>query len=448
MSSHPPFVTATDHYWLAHVRIPLCCLDHSVAWKVPIPSLAAYPWQEELVSAHLEVDQGQIVAIVPASQPIPADVPAWNWRQGLVWPCFVDSHTHLDKAHIWPRQANPDGTFDSAITAVQQDYAHWSAADLRQRMDFALRCSYAHGTQALRTHLDSAGAEAKTSWAVMDDLRRDWAGRLTLQAVALVGMEVYDTPSATDLADWVAEAGGLLGGVIYPQPRLQERIDQAFRLAQERGLDLDFHVDESLDPGAEGLRWVAEAKLRHHFSGQVTCGHACSLSVQSEEQVQQTLTLLQQADIAVISLPMCNAYLQDRQPGRMPRYRGITLLPELAQAGVPVALASDNCRDPFFAYGDHDMLEVFTQGVRLGQLDAPFGHWPQAVTTIPAHLVGLPQGGQIGLGKPAHLVLFKARTLNELLSRPQTDRVVLRHGAAIDRTLPDYAELDEVLLDL
>lgn len=445
MFPHPPFATATDHYWLAHVRIPLCCLDGSVAWKVPIPTLAQPPWREELVAAHLEVFQGQIVAIVPASQPVPADVPVWDWRQGLVWPCFVDSHTHLDKAHIWPRQANPDGTFGAAITAVREDYAHWSAADLRQRMDFALRCSYAHGTQALRTHLDSLGDWAKTSWAVVDDLRRHWAGRLTVQSVALVGMELYDTPAAADLADWVAEVGGLLGGVIYPQAHLRERIDQAFRLAQERNLDLDFHVDESLNPEAEGLRWVAEAKLRHNFRGQVTCGHACSLSVQSEEQVQQTLDLVQQADITVISLPMCNAYLQDRQSGRMPRYRGITLLPELAQAGIPVALASDNCRDPFFAYGDHDMLEVFTQGVRLGQLDAPFGRWPQAVTTTPAHLLNLPQGGQIGLGQSADLVLFRARSLNELLSRPQSDRVVLRRGSVIDRTLPDYAELDEVL---
>ena len=438
-------LSTPDRYWLTHIRIPLCCLDRSVSWKIPIPSLAVPPWREELVAAHLEVRQGQIGAIIPASQPVPEEALTWDLRQGLVWPCFVDSHTHLDKAHIWPRQANPDGTFGAAITAVRQDYPRWAAAELQQRMDFALRCSYAHGTQALRTHLDSLGPQGELSWAVLDDLRRQWAGCLTLQAVALVGMEVYETPMAAELADRVAQYGGLLGGVLYPQPRLRERIDAAFRLAQERGLDLDVHVDESLDPEAKGLRWMAEAKLRHNFSGQVTCGHACSLSVQPEDQVAQTLALVKQADMAVISLPLCNAYLQDRQAGRMPRYRGVTLLPELAQAGVPVALASDNCRDPFFAYGDHDMLEVFNQGVRLGQLDAPFGTWPQAVTTTPARILGLPQGGQIGVGQAADLVLFKARSLNELLSRPQSDRVVLRHGVAIDRTLPDYAELDEVL---
>ena len=56
-------------------------------------------------------------------------------------------------------------------------------------------------------------------------------------------------------------------------------------------------------------------------------------------------------------------HLQDRDhTGRQtPRWRGITALHELAAGGVAVALASDNTRDQFYAYGDLDMLEVFAQ---------------------------------------------------------------------------------------
>lgn len=55
--------------------------------------------------------------------------------------------------------------------------------------------------------------------------------------------------------------------------------------------------------------------------------------------------------------------LQDRdQKGeRTPRWRGVTLLHELRSHGIPVAIASDNTRDQFYAYGDLDMLEVFNQ---------------------------------------------------------------------------------------
>ena len=55
-------------------------------------------------------------------------------------------------------------------------------------------------------------------------------------------------------------------------------------------------------------------------------------------------------------------YLQDRIPGRTPRWRGVTLVHELRAAGVPVSVASDNTRDPFYAYGDMDMVEVVPRG--------------------------------------------------------------------------------------
>ncbi len=432
------------HYWLRNARLPLACIDESVSWKAAIAALAAPPISEDLVAAHLEIRDGRIVAILPASQPLAADQPTWDLRQSMVWPCFADCHTHLDKGQTWFRNPNPDGTFNSALEAAEADHRHWSAEDLYPRMSFGLRCSYAHGTQAVRTHLDCLDGQENISFAVFDRLRQEWAGKIALQAVSLVPMDYYDRPEAEKLADTVTQYGGILGGVIYPQPGIAAQIERAFELAEARGLDLDFHVDESLDPDAEGLRVVAEIKLRRGFAGKVNCGHCCSLSVQSSDRAQSTLALLKQAGIRVVSLPMCNLYLQDRQPGRMPRYRGVTLLPELRQFEVAIALASDNCRDAFFAYGDHDMVEVFTQSVRIGHLDRPIGDWPQAVTRTPAQTMGL-DIGLIGVGRPADLVVFKGRSFSELLARHQGDRVVIRNGTAIDTTLPDYAELDQVI---
>ncbi|WP_052049596.1 cytosine deaminase [Leptolyngbya sp. KIOST-1] len=436
------------NYWLRNARIPLACLDATAASLPPIAELAAPPRSEALVAVHLRVQAGAIAALAPVTADSTDDpddgLPRYDLGQGLLWPCFADCHTHLDKGQTWLRSPNPDGTFGSALEAAAADHRHWSAADLYPRMAFGLRCSYAHGTQAVRTHLDCLDGQEKISFAVFDRLRQEWADRLTLQAVSLVSMDYYDRPEAEDLADTVAHYGGILGGVIYPQPGLEGQIDRAFALAEARGLDLDFHADESLNPEAEGLRIVAETKLRRGFAGRVNCGHCCSLSMQTGDRVQDTLALLKTAGVSVVSLPMCNLYLQDRQQGRMPRYRGVTLLPELRQFEVAVALASDNCRDAFFAYGDHDMVEVFTQSVRIGQLDRPVGDWPQAVTRTPAQIMGL-DTGIIGVGRPADLVVFKARNVGELLSRPQSDRVVIRRGLAIDTTLPDYAELDAVV---
>lgn len=117
---------------------------------------------------------------------------------------------------------------------------------------------------------------------------------------------------------------------------------------------------------------------------------------------------------------------------------------EAHAAGVPVAMSSDNTRDQFYAYGDLDMLEVFTQGCRMAHLDRPYGNWIRSVTSTPANAMKLPSHGRLAVGAPADFILFRGRRYSELLSRPQWDRVVVRRGKAISAGPPDYQELDYV----
>jgi hypothetical protein len=42
----------------------------------------------------------------------------------------------------------------------------------------ALRCTHAHGTGALRTHLDSTPGQDELSWRIFDRVRERWRGEL------------------------------------------------------------------------------------------------------------------------------------------------------------------------------------------------------------------------------------------------------------------------------
>jgi len=452
-----------EHYWLKYAHVPLSLLAADIPQPATTDPRAAL-LGDDLAQVDLEVRGGKIVHITAAGRSESGDIPAVDLQQKQLWPCFVDMHTHLDKGHIWQRCPNPDRTFDGALEAVAQDAeAHWDADDLYHRMAFGLKCSYAHGTNAIRTHLDAQNGQADISLGVFRQLVQEWRDRLTLQAVCLVPLEHFLTPEGEALANKMADTpGGILGGVSFPNPDLDQQLDRLFALAQERNLALDFHVDESGDPTHRTLRHIGEAAQRHQFDNQITCGHCCSLAVQSPDEVTKTIDAIKAVRIGVVSLPLCNMYLQDRQQqasrnfrqtatsapetlqtGLTPRWRGVTLLHELKEADVPVAIASDNCRDPFHGFGDHDGLEVFNWSVRIGHLDNPYGDWPRAITTTPADLMGLPNHGRIAVGAPADFIIFRARTFSELLPRPQGDRVVVRRGKAIDTRLPDYAELDD-----
>ncbi len=366
----------------------------------------------------------------------------------IVLPCFVDCHTHIDKGHIWPRMPNPDGSFMGALEASGTDrLLNWKSEDVARRMDFSLRCAYAHGAKALRTHLDSVSPQDRISWPVFERMRETWRGKIELQAVSLVPIDaVRDQEQFATLAGRVASAKGVLGAVTFMASDLDILLDRVFATAADLGLDLDFHADETDELSAVSLRKIAEAALRHDFSGRVLVGHCCALSRQPDREVKETLDMVAAAGIAVVSLPMCNLYLQDRrQNGTTPRWRGVTLLHEMKARGIPVCVASDNTRDPFYAYGDLDMLEVYRMATRIIHFDHPVADWPKAVAATPAMVMRIEDAGALRVGGSADLVIFRGRNWTELLSRPESDRLVLRDGKAIDRVLPDYAELDDLM---
>ena len=427
-------------YRLVGVRAPMPLVTSS--------GIAADP--DGFTSLDITIADGRIASVMPAGTPcLDGDLPAVALDGAIVFPRMVDIHTHIDKGHIWPRSPSPDGTFAGALETVAQDReARWSAEDLRLRMGFSLRCALAHGTGALRTHLDSVGPQTAISWPVFADMREDWRGRIDLQAVSLfpIDLAVGDEAQFREIVATTARYGGILGGVTFlgetPSEATDLALDRIVKAAAAEGLDLDLHVDESGSSEARTLECVAEAVIRNRFKGKVLCGHCCSLSLRPERDIGPVLAKLADARIAVVSLPMCNLYLQDRRPRRTPRWRGVPPLHELRAAGVPVMVASDNTRDPFYAYGDLDMLEVYREATRILQLDHAGSDWFRAVTATPADLMNLDRHGRIEAGGAADLVLFRARSPTELLARPQSDRTVLLGGTAIDTALPDYRELD------
>jgi len=420
-------IPEADRYVLANATLPAVTVDGFDGQDVG----------EGLMRADIVVAGGKIEALKPAGSVI--DAPVVDLDKGQVWPCFVDMHTHLDKGHIWARRENPSGSFADALAAVDADRdANWTTADVRARMEFSLRSAYAHGTRLIRTHIDCVPPQFPASWPAFAEARDAWAGRVDLQAVALSPIDLFlDATVRARLTDTLRTYGGVLGGFTYMSPGLEAGLDHLFAMASENGFDIDLHVDETADPNARSLKAIAEAAIRTDYQGQVTVGHCCSLARQDEDEADRTLDLVAEAGLAVVSLPMCNLYLQDRHPGRTPRWRGVTLLNEMEERGIRVAVASDNTRDPFYAYGDLDAVEVFREAVRILHLDHPLDGAAAAV-------LRRPDVGRIRAGDPADLVLFRARTWSEFLSRPQSDRTVLRYGNAIDRTLPDYRELDSL----
>ena len=363
----------------------------------------------------------------------------------MAFPGFVDAHVHLDKAHTWARAPNRSGRFSEALETLERDRERWTRRDLLRRASFALRCAWEHGTRAMRTHVDTWLPGGEENHAAMHELRGEWRGRIALQTVPLTRIANYSGAEGDAIADLALKYGACaLGGWSPMSPDLPRQLDRLIAIARDRGVGLDLHVDENGIPGEEVLRAVAEAVIRNRFGNPVVCGHCCSLAVQAPERQRSTIALVREAAMRVVSLPLCNLYLQDRRGAEFPRtpyWRGLTLIHDLLDAGVPLACASDNVRDAFHAYGDLDAAEVYVQSVRLAHLDSRLGASVCVVTSAAADIVGLPGIGRVAPGAPAQLVVFPSHSFSEFLSRPGSGRRIVDGEAIRDAHPPGYGEL-------
>lgn len=349
----------------------------------------------------------------------PAEARILSGDGRLVLPPLVEPHLHLDKAYTIHRLPDFGGNLLAAIQAQEADKSKWTDDDLRLRAGRAMQELLAAGVGLARSHVDWGDGADPTrvprAWDILSEVAQEWRGRVALQLSCLPAIDILADPDAGPrIAARMAQSGGVLGAWCLGHERRAEGFAAAFRLAEEFGLNLDFHVDEGQGRDLDGLRLIVDEALRTGFKGSVLCGHAVSLMDIDGDALARLLDAMAQAGIALCALPTTNLFLQSRGIGT-PDRRGITRLIEAAKAGVRTCLGTDNVQDTFFPLGRHDPLATLAAAVPALHLMAPLADHLPLVSTQAAAAMGAPP---VHIDQmPASLLgLAEARTMPELLS--------------------------------
>lgn len=416
----------SDHSLLDNVRLP--------RWLLP----AAWPADGDAPAlARIAIAHGRIAQLVPMPAALPADG-AWNLQGTLALPGFVDAHTHLDKAFTLPRMKNVQPGLLGAIDAMLADRSRWTEADVRERAARGLQWAWECGSTRVRTHVDWWEPEsAPLAWHVMKELAEEWQGRVQLEQVSLIKLSLFeDADQAMQLARIAADTGpqALLGGFVHSTNFSEGALRNLLLAAQAFDLDVDLHVDEELNADARGLATIARLMRELDFGGRVVCGHTCALAAQVESLALATLDAVARVPITLVSLPATNLLLQDAVTGRTPRQRGLTLVKEARERGIPLLFASDNVQDPFCRLGSFDPVEALALATLVAQLDHPFDDASQTICRAD-WLQRTPDARPTLVGMPADLVLFPEADIHGWPSRT-ANRVVLRQGRVVRGSAP------------
>ena len=390
------------------------------------------------------IRDGLIVAAEPALAATAAET--IDAAGQLVTPPFVDAHFHMDATLSYglPR-VNASGTLLEGIALWGELKPQLTREALVERALAYCDWAVAKGLLAIRSHVDVCDARLLAVDALLE-VKEKVAPYLDLQLVAFPQDGVLRSAGALDNLERALDMGvDVVGGIPHFERTMADGAESVrilCEIAAERGLMVDMHCDESDDPLSRHIEILAFQSQRLGLHGRVTGSHLTSMHSMDNYYVSKLLPLMKEAGVAAIANPLINITLQGRHDG-YPKRRGMTRVPELLAAGIPVAFGHDCVMDPWYSLGSGDMLEVAHMGLHVAQMtgQAAMRQCFSAVTETPAAILGL-EGYGIAPGCRADLVLLQAADPVEAIRLRATRLMVMRAGRVIARTPPALARLD------
>ena len=407
----------------------------------------------DLVFRNATLPDGRRVDIGIAGARIAAVEPALPQRGAreidvggdLVTPPFVDAHFHMDATLSYglPR-VNESGTLLEGIALWGELKPQLAQDALVERALQYCDWAVARGLLAIRTHVDICDDRLLAVEALLD-VKARVAPYIDLQLVAFPQDGLLRSPTAlANLKRAIRMGVDVVGGIPHFERTMADGAESVRLLcefAAEQGLMIDMHCDESDDPLSRHIETLAAETLRLNLQGRVAGSHLTSMHSMDNYYVSKLLPLIAESGVAAIANPLINITLQGRHD-TYPKRRGMTRVPELLAAGVPVAFGHDCVMDPWYGLGSGDMLEVAHMGLHVAQMtgQAAMRQCFKAITETPARILGL-QGYGIAPGCRADLVWLDAADPVEAIRLRAARRLVLRAGQVVSEAPPARATL-------
>src|SRR5690606_9043634 len=346
----------------------------------------------------------------------------------VVSPSFVDVHTHIDKCFTADRTPGIARELDlrSAITLIRQSKDTFSVDDVARRASKALDWGLAAGIGAIRTHVDVDPFVQLRSVEAINEVRRRYGDRLSLQMVAHPQEGWFDAGDGFESGsrETVCQAmqagadvvGGNVNATLWPSSP-EAQVDEIFAFAKEFDAAIDIHLDNADTSAAFTLPYVIQKTIETGWQGRVAVSHIASLAAVPDAQAADTIDKLREADVAVMV-----------QPTRI----RLTRVEEMLEAGVLVAVGTDNLRDAFVRHGRANPIRIL---LLLAQLirrttDADLERLWLTITDDAARAIGISDYG-IHEGAPANLVVLDAGSIPHAVLHEAEPRLLLFRGAPV-----------------
>jgi cytosine deaminase len=387
---------------------------------------------------HILIDEGVIRNI--SKVPLPKAEQSINLKGSLVTESFISPHIHLDKVFIGDIiEPNESGTLWEAIQKTWEVKRKYTVEDIKKRASKVIDLQIKFGVTHFRTHVDIDQIGKLMPLKGLLAVKKAYEDIIDLQIVAFPQEGIIKDEGTEELLYKAMESGAThVGGMPhneYTHDESKRHIEILFEIAKKFDVDIDSHTDETDDPNSRTLQYLAARTIKENYHGRVTVDHICALSAYDDYYAARVIDLVSKAKINVITNPGTNMVLQGRLDTGAQRV-GITRVKELLVAGVNVTCGQDCIHDPYYPFGNGDMLEVSNllghaaKMTSQSEIQTLF----DMITINAAHLMSI-ENHNFTIGAPANLViLHDIKTIQEAIRTTPPARTTIRNGKIISKT--------------
>lgn len=358
---------------------------------------------------------------------------------GLALPAFVNIHVHLDKC-LTRELASPSAspTLVDSVRNTWEAKRSYTVDGIVERASEAVRSALVHGTTTIRAFADVDPIGGTVPVEGLCELRDRWRDRVTIEVVAFPQEGIVRSPGTEALmAETMRLGADVVGGLPWYEHSdedVRHHVDFCLDLAERAGVDVHMLVDDTDDPESRSLEYLALQVIRRGLQGKVAASHCGALGAYDDAHAARVVDMVAEAGITVVS----NSHISLVFGGRTDRgrvRRGTTRINELRAAGVNLAAAQDDVRDPYYPFGRNDQLEVAQYLCHVAPFTSPtdVAYAIEMVTSNAARATRLERYG-LTPGDAADVVVYDAPTASEALRLMSPPRYVLRRGVVVAST--------------
>ena len=337
----------------------------------------------------------------------------------ILFPRFVETHSHLDKSFTWGEFPNFKSNYEEALSVNLEEHITRTTEKVIDRAERSLNLALKNGYRAIRSHIDTNDVLVNDIWGELFNLQKKYSSKLKLQFVALAPLEFWNTPKGEELAKKFSKENGILGGVLVPpfkKAEIKYLLSKTLLLAQKYDLEIDLHIDESsTEPGA-GIKILLETIDRLNIKVPITCSHLSSILSLKDNQIVNLGRKIADKDIKVIALPLTNFWLLNRNNNSTSLNRPVAPIKQLQKSLVDVSIGSDNVQDPWYSFGSYDPFYLMTCAMPMLQLSPWERLTLSSMLLAPSRLLNLSWDGVIKKGCPADFVIVDAEKWADIFS--------------------------------